>query len=294
MIEQFDMPETVFERPTTLRAVLRYWYIVLICAVLGAACGGVYAFKRPPVYTATARLSAISVNASNAASLAGSLEAAQELAGTFARVVQSTQVASAVASALHTTPQWAAAHVSGTPVPASPFVMISANASSAGIAKTAANAALKSVDQYARKLVSASSSAPAMLAKVRDYSIQVTRAENHLGHLKGQAARQAQQASLLGTTSTTPTPGLQKQIEQATADVVYAQAQLTGAQSAYTQQAENQLGSRQTVTSSQALTATNDRKQVAEIAILLGLLCGLLIGIAGAALIASRSPRTAT
>ena len=111
MIEQFNMPETVFERPTTLRSVLRYWYVVLISAVLGAACGGVYAFKRPPVYTATARLSAISVTTSNAASLAGSLEAGQELASTFARVVQSSQVANAVAGALHTTPEWAAAHV---------------------------------------------------------------------------------------------------------------------------------------------------------------------------------------
>ena len=293
MIEQFNMPETVFERPTTLRSVLRYWYIVLIAAVLGAACGGVYAFKRPPVYTATARLSAISVNTSNAASLAGSLEAGQELASTFARVVQSSQVANAVAGALHTTPEWAAAHVSGTPVPTSPFVTISANASSPAVAKTAANAALKSVDQYARNLLSASSNAPAMLAKIRGYSIQVNQAENHLGHLKGQAARQAQQASLLGTTSTTPTPGLQKQIDQATADVAGAQAQLTGAQSAYNQQAENQLGSRQTVTTSQALIATNDRKQVAQIAILLGLLCGALIGIAGATLIASRSSRTA-
>ena len=293
MIEQFDMPETVFERPLTLRSVLRYWYVVLICAVLGAACGGVYAFKRPPVYTATARLSAVSVNASNAAALAGSLEASQELASTFARVVQSTQVANAVASALHTTPQWAAAHVSGTPVPSSPFVTISANASSPGIARTAANAALKSVDQYARNLVSASSGSPAMLAKIRDYSIQVTRAQTHLGHLKGQAARETQQASLLGETSTTPSPGLQNNIEQATADVADAQAQLSGAESAYTQLAENQLGSRQTVTSSQALTASNDRKQVAQIAILLGLLCGLLIGIAGATAIASRSSRTA-
>src|SRR5690242_9536226 len=148
MIEQFNMPETRYERPTTFRAILRHWYVVLIFAVLGAACGGVYAFKRPPVYTATARLSAISVNASNAASLAGSLEAGQELAGTFARVVQSSQVANAVAKALHTTPEWAQAHVSGTPVPTSPFVMISANASSPAVAKAAANAALKAVDQY--------------------------------------------------------------------------------------------------------------------------------------------------
>lgn len=287
------MPETVFERHTTFRATARYWYVVLTFALLGAACGGVYAFKRPPVYTATARLSAISVNATNAASLAGSLEAAQELASTFAREVQSTQTANDVATALHTTPEWAAEHLNGTPVPASPFVMISANASSPGVAKTAANAALKSVDRYARNLVSASSTGAATLAKIRDYSVQATRAENHLGHLKGQAAGQARQAALLGETSTTPDPRLQNQIEQATADVADAQAQLTGAQSAYTQQVENQLGSRQTVSASAALSATNDRKQVAQIAILLGLLCGLVIGIAGAAAIASRSSRIA-
>ena len=87
MIEQIDMPEAVFERPTTFRAIRHYWYLVFICAVLGAACGGVFAFKRAPIYTATARLSAISIDASNVASLSGSLQAAEELASTFARVV---------------------------------------------------------------------------------------------------------------------------------------------------------------------------------------------------------------
>jgi capsular polysaccharide biosynthesis protein len=293
MTKQIDMPETVFERPTTLRATRRYWYILLICAVLGAACGAVYAFKRPPAYTATARLSALSVNTSNAAALAGSLQAAEELAGTFARVVQSTQVADEVAKTLDTNPEWVIAHVNGTPVPSSPFVMISANASSPGIATKAANAALQAVAVYARKLVSASAGGPALLAKVHADSIQLSRAETHLGHLKSQAAREASSSSLGSTgttgTQTTPDPRLQRQIEQATADVTDAETQLNGVQLAYTQQVENQLGSRQTVTVSPAVTATSDRTQVAEIAILLGLLIGLLLGLAAAVALASRT-----
>ena len=293
MIEEFPMSETVFERPTAFRAIKRYWYLILICAVLGAACGGVYAFKRSPVYTATARLSAISVNASNAASLAGSLQAAQELAGTFARVVQSSDVADQVAKSLHTTPAWAVAHVNGTPVPNSPFVMITATAPSGTVATQAANAALTGVNAYARKLVGASLGGSALLAKIRADSIALARAQTHFGQLKGQAARETS-SSVAGTgTQTTPDPTLQHQIEQATAAVADAQTQLQGAQGAYTAQAQNQFGSRETVTASRAVSATNDRKKVAQIAILFGLLVGLTIGVASAMAIGSRTLRSA-
>jgi capsular polysaccharide biosynthesis protein len=296
MTEQIDMPETVFERPTTLRAIRRYWYLVLICGVLAAACGAVYAFKRPPVYTANARMSAVSVNASNAAALAGSLEAAQELADTFARVVQSTQVTNAVASALHTTPAWVAAHVSGTPVPSSPFVMISANASTPGVATTAANAALKALSAYALKLIGTSSGNSSLLASIRRYSVALSRAEAAVGRLKGQAQNEARTQSLSQTTtSSQPTidPALQRKIDDATAKVTEAQTQLAGAQGAYTQQAENQLSSRQAVAVSPASSATNDRRQVAQIAILLGLVIGVLIGLGAAVGLASRSGRPA-
>jgi hypothetical protein len=290
----FDMPETAFERPTTFRAIRRYWYVVLICGLLAAACGAVYAFKRPPVYTATSRMSALAVNASNPASLTGSLEAAQGLAATFARVVQSTQVTNAVANALHTTPAWVAAHLSGTPVPSSPFVAISANASTAGVAKTAANTALTALRGYARHLLATSSGTPALLASIHQYSLQLSQAETDVGHLKSQPQRQLQNQTLTsGQTATTPSPRMQRQIDEATAKVAEAQTQLNGAQAAYTAQAENGLTARQAVALSPASSATSDRKQVAQIAILLGLLIGVLIGIAAAVAIASRSARPA-
>jgi hypothetical protein len=291
MIEELNMPETVFERPTTLRAIRRYWYLVFICGILAAACGGVYAFKRPPVYTATSRMSAVSVNASNAASLAGSLEAAQGLADTFARVVQSTQVTNAVAGVLHTTPAWVAAHVSGTPVPSSPFVSISANASTAAVATTAANAALKALSGYARHLLAASSRSSSLLASIHQYSLQLSSAENDVGHLKRQVQRQAA-ATLAPGEIATPNARQQRQIDEATAKVTQAQSQLNGAQAAYTQQSENALTSRNSVAESPASAATNDRKQVAQIAILLGLLIGVLIGVAAAVALAPRSARS--
>jgi len=292
MIEEFDSAQTVFERPTTFRAIRRYWYVVLICGLLAAACGAVYAFKRPPVYTATSRMSAVAVNASNAASLAGSLEAAQELADTFARVVQSTQVTNAVTNALHTTPAWVAAHLSGTPVPSSPFVAISANASTAGVAKTAANAALTALSGYARHLLATSSGTSSLLDSIHQYSLQLSRAENAVVHLKGQAQTETQSQTLTsGQTATTPSPRMQRQIDEATAKVTEAQTQLNGAQAAYTQQSENALTSRQAVAVSPASSAANDRKQVAQIAILLGLLIGVLIGIAAAVALASRAAR---
>ena len=204
-----------------------------------------------PIYTASARLSAVNVNTANSASAAGSLESAQELASTYARVVQTSRVIQAVASALHTTPAWAVQHVSGTPIPNSPFVRIDANASTPAVAITAANAALKALTPYVRKLTQPASGAP-LLATVRAYALTLSRAESKLGHIKGQA---------LGGT---PSPGLQTQIDNATADVAEAQTRLSGAESAYTLQAENQPGVREAIATSSALIATSDRKQVAE------------------------------
>ncbi len=289
------MPDTLTERPTAFRAIRRYWYLVLICAVLGAACGAVYAFKRPPVYTATARMSAVAVNASNAASLAGSLEAAQGLASTFARVVQSTTVVNPVAKALHTTPAWVAAHVSGTPVPTSPFVSISANASTAGVAKTAANTALTALAGYAHRLLNTQSSSTSLLNTVHQYAVALSRAEDQVTRLKAQAQRQEADQALTATTTTTgpatPDPVIQRQIDEATAKVTEAQTQLSGAQALYTQQSENNTTSRQAVSVAPASIATNDRKQVAQIAILFGLLVGGVIGVAAVLAFGARASR---
>lgn len=276
----------LFERPTGLRAVRRFWYLVLLCAVLGAGVGAVYAFKRPPVYTASSRLAALTVNGSNAASVAGSLQAAEGLASTFARVVQSAQVTRAVAASLSTTPAWVTQHLSGTPIPSSPFVRIDANASTPGAAIQAANSALKALTSYARRLVAISQGSPSLLATIRSYSLSLSRAQSRLGHLKGQAAR----AQALGLTSTT-SPGLQDQIDAATAQVNAAQTQLNGAQAAYTNLAAAQASERTSITRSPATTATSDRKQVAEIAILLGLLIGGLVGAAAAMALAAGMAR---
>jgi len=276
-----------FERPTALRAVRRFWYLVLLCAVLGAGAGAVYAFKRPPVYTASSRLAALSVDSSNSASLAGSLQAAEELASTFARDVQIGQVTRAVAASLNTTPAWVDQHLSGTPIPSSPFVRIDANASTAGVAMQAANSALKALTSYARRLVAVSQGSPSLMATIRSESLALSRAQSRLGHLKGEA--QGQPA--LGLTPTT-SPGLQNQIDAATAQIVEAQTQLTGSQSAYENLVAAQASERTSVTASPATIATSDRKQVAEIAILLGLLVGGLVGVAGAVALGAGLART--
>ncbi len=283
------------QRPTALRAIRRYWYLLLICAILGAACGGVYAFKRPPVYTATARLSALAVNASNAASLAGSLEAAQGLAGTFARVVQSTAVVNPVANALHTTPAWVAAHVSGTPVPTSPFVSISANASTPAVATTAANVALTALRGYARHLLNTQASKTSLLDTIHGYALELSQAQDQVTRLKAQAAKQEANQSLTttGTTPVSASPALQRQIDEATAKATSAQTELQGAQAVFTQQAESATTSRQAVSVSPATSAPSDRTQVAQIAILFGLLAGGVIGVAAVLAFGSRASRIA-
>ena len=110
---------------------------MLICAVLGAACGGGLRVQAP------ARLHRDRASVGDQCQhvqrrVPGGL-AARPPRSWLARSPASSrarQVANPVAEALHTTPAWVGAHVSGTPVPTSPFVTISANASSPAVAKT--------------------------------------------------------------------------------------------------------------------------------------------------------------
>ena len=111
-----------------------------------------------------------------------------------------------------------------------------------------------------------------------------------MGHLKGQAQRDVSRSDC-GRDATTPAPACSSRSTRRPPTVTEAQTQLNGAQAAYTQQAENQLGSRQAVAVSPASIATNDRKQVAQIAILFGLLVGVLIGVAAVMALASRTSR---
>jgi capsular polysaccharide biosynthesis protein len=290
---QEPMPHAVFERPSALHAIRRFWYLVLVCAALAAGAGAVYAFKRAPVYTASSRLAAVSVNNSNAASVAGSLQAAQGLASTFARVVQSSQVTQAVAGALNTTPAWVAQHLSGTPIPTSPIVRIDANASTPEVATKAVNVALRSLTGYAQHLLSTSSNKSSILATIQTDSIALSRAQTRVSHLKVQAQHEESQASVGQTTASFPSPVLQKQIDAANAKVTEAQTRLNGDQTAYSGIAAAQASGRTAITGTQATAATGDRKQVAEIAILLGLLIGALVGAAAAVGLGLRSPRTA-
>ncbi len=84
---------------------------------------------------------------------------------------------------------------------------------------------------------------------------------------------------------------MQRQIDEATAKVTEAQTQLNGAQALYTQQCETNTTSRQAVAVAPASIATNDRKQVAQIAILFGLLVGGVIGVAAVLAFGARASR---
>ena len=184
---QDTMPRTAIERPTTMRAIRRYWYLVLVCAVLGAGCGAVYAFKRPQVYTASARLSAISVNDANSASLAGSLEAAQELASTFAR--------DRPEFAGHTGGGHGAAHNARVGLrarerdadPEQPLRQSRRNRLKARDRHRRGERSAQGAHRYARKLVTLQAGSPSLLASIGADAVQLSHAQAALARLKAQS-----------------------------------------------------------------------------------------------------------
>ncbi len=137
-------------------------------------------------------------------------------------------------------------------------------------------------------------STQSILATISKDSLALSRAETHLAKLKGQAARQASEALALGQTTTSgPSPGLQNQIDATTAKITEAQTRLSGRSGRILRHCRRAGEWRHFHHGEpKRPTANSDRKQVAEIAVLLGLLIGGLVGAAAALALGARVPRT--
>ena len=134
-------------RPTVAQALWRYWYLVLIPAIVLAAVGAGLALKRPTTYTSEASLNVGKANPTSAA-FGGYVSAAAGLAAVYSRDVGAPGVIEPVGRHLNWAPGLVGARLSASPVQDSPIIRVIGTGPTAAAAEAVANAGARQLTRY--------------------------------------------------------------------------------------------------------------------------------------------------
>jgi len=254
-------------------AMRRYWYLVALCVLLLAGLGIAYGLHRAPTYTATAE-NVVQVLTPSAAQLPGAVSAAQDLASSQARLIDSDGIAGPLARRLDTTIEYVTDNVSATPVPSSTVIRIEADGASEDDAVLLANAAARAFATYVNAQTRTDGEGDEVLAQYR-------------------AATNAYQRELAAQQGIERAGDAASPTERMRADAAVDAAQLR--RQALSGQYQTVVQSRGTAprvkTFVVARDASSDRVPTLQIAVFGGAVAGLLIGGGLATLLANRRSR---
>jgi hypothetical protein len=261
-----------------LGALYRHWVVLLLPVVLlvGAAVG--LGIKRPPKYTSTATLQVGHVYISNPAGVGTIIEATQTLAGVYSRTIQATSVQQDVAQRLKRASVPVSGGLSATPLPNTPLIKVTAQATSAGGATALANAGADSLVDYVNHEVRASDVTGTLATRYKQAALDYRQKKDTSDRLqrryrlhstqRNRAARNAAGAATDGALLTLHT------LESS-----YQQAVQGGAASAAVEPF------------ARAGSASNDRSKTMQILVFVGLMGGIAGGVALALLRTYRETR---
>lgn len=261
----------------------RHAWLIAAVTVIGLLLGVAVTFLRPVSYTAEARI-VVGTNATlaNVEASAGLPAAEVAFASEYARLMTNATVTDAVAAALGRSSL--PGTLSATPIPNSPIIDVDAGASTPSGAVRLAQVGAEQLVAEINKLNDATSATvQGLLTRYEQVEISLSATQAQIRSL---------QARLASTPSGSPAAtALNSRLatDQATADADQLEAAALSSQfqnrySPY-QQAEESV----TISSAAASTGSN-RKKTLEIAVLAGLVGGLVIGLAIAALRDIRRP----
>lgn len=253
--------------------------------VLGALIGAVYAVERPPSYSAEARLYVgKTMNLTNTASIAGLANAGSQMASAYSRLISTSTVINDVTRRLGH-PGSLGGTLTASPVPQSPVILVEASSSTPQRAVALAEQGARSLIDAVNQINQLSQSQVTQLeqAYANDEST-IENLTNTMSQLQAQlsSAPPAKQAALQAQITATNTKIKVAQL-QADADSSQFQAQVSSVQ-----------GEEQVVSQEGTATGTgSDRKTYLEIAVLGGLIGGLIVSIALASLVDLRRQKAA-
>lgn len=261
------------------RSAMRHLAMVAVVTVVCVVGGIAYGFARHPVYSAEARLYVgKTLSLTNTAAIAGLATASYNIASDYARLVSTSSVIDATEKTLGH-PGHLGGTLAASPVPDSPILRVDASATNATFASSLANAgatALVSiVDQINQLARSQVNQLQLNYAKDENAVVSLTAARNGLlseiGKLSTKAGNQSRINSLQAQANKDST-AIQVSQLKAEADSAQYQSQVSSLTSE--EQVISQVGN--------AVATGNTRKKNLEIGLIVGLVGGLILGVATA------------
>src|SRR4051812_30889842 len=264
--ERFGPPAEA-QRVSVLAAAGHYPWLVVIPIVLLVAAGVFLGLHRKPNYTAQVRLQVAAVDPNQPGAATGFATATAALASSYSRIVGANGVIDPVAHRYHVAPKTVGQRVTATPIPDSPLFSVSATDKSARSAMTLANAVADSLTSYIQVINRQDPSSSLLYQRYRVASKSAMRARVIQGKIRSRYNADHSDANAAA-------------LEDATANVETQQLRANTLAQQYqsTRQIEAVSAPPRVVTRPRA--ASSDRKSRLELAVFLGLVGGLIIGLA--------------
>jgi uncharacterized protein involved in exopolysaccharide biosynthesis len=248
-------------------ALGRHWFVALLPVLAFVALGAAYAVTRPPVYTARSTLSVMQLDLSSPGALAGFPAATQALASAYSRAVDSEALTAPVAKTLRQNAADVAASTSATPVPQSPVIHVLATGDLPAGAIDRANAMSRQLVTYVAALSRTDRRGKTLLRQYRE----AARAYQAALAAQGRAQRAYDRAQ---------NDRNQARLIRSRADASTAELRSQTIRTRYEQSQQALSNSTALQILSPARTAQSDRRSRFELAVLIGLVAGLLVGAA--------------
>jgi hypothetical protein len=245
-------------------ALKRSWSVVLACVVLCTGVAAVTGLLRHPEYKAEARLFVGSLDVRSLA-VPGYVLASQQLAAAYSRVAVSSIIEVPVARRSGFSRKQVGDRLSAADIPQSPVVRLRATGPNEDDAVKLVRAATTEMAAYVTKVTSRNAEADELFKRYRAAAERAQALEARAALLRAQDAPERARVDAQTRAETA-------RLNASTVAQLYGQARATSA------------GAAQVQTLDAGQSATNDRGEVLQRLVLLGLASGLVLGAALASL----------
>jgi hypothetical protein len=238
--------------PSPLQAIARHPFLTLLPILLMVAGAVAFGLERKPIFTSEARVGVGELSPS-AQTVAGIVEANQQLASAFSRAIDAQRVLTPVARELDVTTAEVERRLDATPVPESPVLVVSGAGPSKAEAVALTQVGMSALVRYIRALGDTDAEAERLLR-------ELTEARREVERLRAETLEPAASPEL---------------------EAAELRAQSLRAQYLDTTQSP---GATPITVLNPAESATNDRRKVLQLAIVVAVLGGIAVGAALATL----------
>ncbi len=265
-------------------AVRRHWVLTLVPVVILMGIGLAVGAGKSPTYTASATVN-VGKSDINTQATPGYLVAAEALASSYSRLVASSHISVPTAAKVGETPAQVATQLSAVPIPQEPTFTISATGSSPARATALANAAVGALQAYVVQSASQGGGPSQLLAKLTAAQARQINLQQRVTDMTNRDIKAALRDRPSANPSTVVlSPSTQAKINAAKVAAQMAQLQVQSLTGQYVNLSTNGVAPTLDVLVPPTGVTTSNRSTNFEKYVVIGLVGGLVIGIALAGL----------